>query len=228
MSTENQNSAGTTSALAQKTGVKPLAKIIAGVCAAVVVLVALCSIFGDPAGVAMVKNSVWKYDDTVTFEEALSAYCERKTRKDGKGGNYFEDAKEFKEKASFWHNSETRPNVAFLSERLNEQLKKNAVGCIISAHNAKLVPVWKDEGETSTGVRKVKLTLMWEGDRWIEADDKNLDGESLAGFHSDYGSNFYRVKYEEKDCTLNFLIYPDGRIDSDKDQFVKFFIYGRY
>ena len=82
MSTENQNSAGTTSALAQKTGIKPLAKIIAGVCAAIVVLVAFCSVFGDPTGVAAVKNSVWNYDETVTFEEAVNAYCEKKTRND--------------------------------------------------------------------------------------------------------------------------------------------------
>ena len=45
MTTENQNSAGTTSALAQKTGIKPLAKIIAGVCVAIVALVAFCSVF---------------------------------------------------------------------------------------------------------------------------------------------------------------------------------------
>lgn len=77
MTTENQNSAGTTSALAQKTGIKPLAKIIAGVCVAIVALVAFCSVFGDPTGVAAVKNSVWEFDETVTFEEAVARFCEK-------------------------------------------------------------------------------------------------------------------------------------------------------
>ncbi len=77
MTTENQNSAGTTSALAQKTGIKPLAKIIAGVCVAIVALVAFCSVFGDPTGVAAVKNSVWEYDKAITFEEAVAHFCEK-------------------------------------------------------------------------------------------------------------------------------------------------------
>lgn len=77
MNVENQNSAGTTSALAQKTGIKPLAKIIAGVCVAIVALVAFCSVFGDPTGVAAVKNSVWEFDETVTFEEAVARFCEK-------------------------------------------------------------------------------------------------------------------------------------------------------
>ncbi len=216
MSTENPNSAGTTSALAQKTGIKPLAKIIAGVCAAIAVVVALCSIFGDSAGVAAVKNSVWNYDDTVTFENALSAYCEKKTREDGKGKNYFEDAKEFQEKASFWDGFKTPSNMTFFSNRL----KKSAYRCVEAANNAKLVPVWEEGELTSTGVRKVKLTLMWEGDRWIESYDKNLDGETLAAFHLPDGRNFYRVKYEQiyragyeqEDFTIGFLIYPDGSI----------------
>lgn len=106
MTTENQNSAGTTSALAQKTGIKPLAKIIAGVCVAIVALVAFCSVFGDPTGVAAVKNSVWEFDETVTFEEAVNAYCEKRT----------------------------------------------------------LVPVWEEGEVTSTGLRKVKLTLMEKGE----------------------------------------------------------------
>ena len=106
MSTENQNSAGTTSALAQKTGIKPLAKIIAAVCAAILALVAFCSIFEGPTGVEAVKNSVWEFDETVTFEEAVNAYCEK------------------------------RP----------------------------LVPVWEEGEVTSTGLRKVKLTLMEKGE----------------------------------------------------------------
>lgn len=111
MSTENQNSAGTTSALAQKTGIKPLAKIIAGVCVAIVALVAFCSVFGGPAGVAALKNSVWGYDETVTFEEAVNAYCEKKARK----------------------------------------------------YKEEVVPVWEESEVTSTGLRKVKLTLMEKG-----------------------------------------------------------------
>ncbi len=109
MTTENQNSAGTTSALAQKTGIKPLSKIIAGVCVAIVALVAFCSVFGDPTGVAAVKNSVWGYDETVIFEEAVNAYCEKNT----------------------------------------------------------LVPVWEEGEVTSTGLRKVKLTLMEKGEKKI-------------------------------------------------------------
>lgn len=78
MSTEKQNLAGKLAALAQKNGSKPLVKIIGGVCAGIIALVALCSIFGDSSGVAAVKKHVWKeYDETVTFEEAVARFCEK-------------------------------------------------------------------------------------------------------------------------------------------------------
>ncbi len=97
MSTENQNLAGKLAALAQKKGSKPLVKIIGGLCAAIVALVAFCSIFGNPSGVEAVKNSVWEYDKAITFEEAVARFCE-KTSVDE---NFHEDKASFSRKREY-------------------------------------------------------------------------------------------------------------------------------
>lgn len=172
MTTENQNSSGTTSALAQKTGIKPLAKIIAGVCAVVVALAAVCSIFGHPKGVSSLKDSVFaELDPTITFEEAVNRYCKENS---GHGSNYFEDPKEFIEKANKGTASVDRaPFDTFETPCGKEEYMKRACveGSFVTTRNA----VWEDSGETSTGVRNMSVKFVDEGEVWIDARGLSLD-----------------------------------------------------
>ncbi len=165
MTTENQNYAGTTSALAQKTGIKPLAKIIAGVCAGIVALAAFSSIFGDSKGITILKNSVMPdLDPTITLGEAVERFCKAHTEQ---GNNYFEDPKEFIEKADKSLYRYGGPFNTFETTCGEEGRMESA--CVFHAFVKTRKAIWDDAGETSTGVRNVSVKFVDEGEVWIDA-----------------------------------------------------------
>ena len=199
MSTENQNSAGTTSALAQKTGIKPLAKIIAGVCVAIVALVAFCSVFGDPTGVAAVKNSVWEYDKTITFEEAVARFCE-KTAVD----KYFRE-----------------------SDLVEKCLRKDGLRSIgefiVGKKRDYSAPEWSDSGATSTGVHVVTLKIPFLETGYAYMNSLKNEEE----FKKDYPSADISYKYKdgkraviEYKCPfsyrIEFVVSPGGEVEVRK------------
>lgn len=167
MSTENQNLAGKLAALAQKNGSKPLVKIIAGVCAGIIALVALCSIFGDSKGNSILKESVFiECDPTITFEEAVNRYCKEKSER---GSNYFEDPKEFIEKADKSLYRYGGPFNTFDTTCGEERRMESA--CVFHAFVKTRKAIWDDAGETSTGVRNVSVKFVDEGEVWIDVQD---------------------------------------------------------
>ena len=227
MNVENQNSAGTTSALAQKTGIKPLSKIIAGVGAAIVALVALCSIFGDSesAGVAAVKNSVWKFDPTVTLEEAIEK------REPRQGDYYFEDPKEFQEKG--WPFTQEHDAKAIFDKGVDSGKSVFKTNCgqeeemilrtLEKAFTKKRKAEWIDGGETSTGVRSVTLKLFDEGKQWIRFPYANskLKEQALAATTN----GCYLVEAKVDVVEIPFLVYPDGNIEVKDMQKLKWYVY---
>lgn len=228
MNVENQNSAGTTSALAQKTGIKPLSKIIAGVCAAIVALVALCSIFGDSesAAVAAVKNSVWKFDPTVTLEEAIEK------REPRQGDYYFEDPKEFQEKGRPFTQAYYSTRVIF-DEGVDSGKSVFKTNCgqeeemicstFKKAFTKKRKAEWIDGGETSTGIRSVTLKLFDEGKQWIYFPYANskLKEQALAATTD----GCYLVEAKVDVLEIPFLVYPDGNIEVKDMQKLEWYVY---
>ena len=185
MTTENQNSAGTTSALAQKTGIKPLSKIIAAVGAAIVALVALCTIFGDPAGIAAVKNSVWEYDKAITFEEAVAHFCE-KTAVD----------KDFRE-SDFVEKCLRKDGLSFLTIIKFIKGKKRDYSA----------PEWSDSGATSTGVHVVTLKIPF-----LETGYAYLGGSGSMdplGFFYWENEEEFKKAYPSADISYK---YKDGEL----------------
>lgn len=244
MNVENQNSAGTTSALAQKTGIKPLSKIIAGVGAAIVALVALCTISGDPAGVAAVKNSVWEFDPTVTLEEAVERFCQKGTNK---GELYFEDPKEFQEKGlpsaqKYRTYGEdccildtggvSVDGLVFKTIGGKAVFKTNCGkedsmirNTLCKAFTKTRKAEWIDGGETSTGIRSVTLKIFDEGKQWIELPyaDSKLEKQALAAIIAVYEEHafaspaecYYLVEAKVDILEKHFLVYPDGSVKTE-------------
>lgn len=205
MSTENQNLAGKLAALAQKNGSKPLAKIIAGVCAAIVALVALCSVLGDSesAAVEAVKNHVWKYDKAITFEEAVAHFCE-KTAVD----------KDFRE-----------------SDLVDKYIREGRIGALSSCVEAKKrdysAPEWSDSGATSTGVHVVTLKIPFVETGYACADGlglsegvwKNVEAFKKAHpsadiyYKSERGSSVffgYKCPFSYR---IEFVVSSDGEVE---------------
>lgn len=186
MTTENQNSAGTTSALAQKTGIKPLAKIIAGVCVAIVALVAFCSGFGDPTSVAAVKNSVWEYDKAITFEEAVAHFCE-KTAVD----------KDFRE-SDLVEKSLRKDGLSFISKFIKGKKRDYSA------------PEWSDSGATSTGVHVVTLKIPF-----LETGYAYISGlrysfmDDVSGFFRWKNEEAFKKAYPSADISYK---YKDGEL----------------